>query len=57
MITENGVVPVKGGQTKVLGDEQINDLHEATVEILDEIGIKVLHDGAREIMGGERVCC
>jgi trimethylamine--corrinoid protein Co-methyltransferase len=52
MITENGVVPVKGGKTKVLGDEQIIDLHAATIEILEEIGIKVLHDDAREIMKG-----
>ncbi|HEB29255.1 MAG TPA: hypothetical protein ENI15_00055, partial [Spirochaetes bacterium] len=52
MITDNGVVPVKGGQTRLLSDEQIIDLHEATVEILEEIGIKVLHDDAREIMEG-----
>ncbi|HEB33269.1 MAG TPA: hypothetical protein ENI15_20720 [Spirochaetes bacterium] len=52
MITSSGVVPVKGGQTKVLSGDQIIDLHAATVEILEEIGIKVLHNDALEIMEG-----
>ena len=59
MITGNGVVPVKGGQTRVLSDEQIIDLHAATVEILEEIGIKVLHNDALEIMAaslGDETC-
>ncbi len=52
MITEKGVVPVKGGQFKVLSGEQVKDLHRATVEVLENIGIKNLHDDAREIMQG-----
>ncbi|MCL4376965.1 MAG: trimethylamine methyltransferase family protein [Actinobacteria bacterium] len=50
MITAQGVVPIKGGQFKVLSEEQIKDLHDATVEVLENIGIKNLHDEAREIM-------
>jgi len=50
MITENGVVPVKGGQHKVLSEKQVRDLHTATLEVLEKVGIKNLHDEAREIM-------
>ena len=50
MITETGTVPVKGGQYKLLSDTQIRDLHEATVRVLDEVGIKVLHCEALELM-------
>ncbi len=52
MITEKGVVPIKGGQYKVLLKEQVSQLHSATVEVLENIGIKNLHGGAREIMAG-----
>ncbi len=52
MITEKGVVPIKGGQYKVLLKEQVYQLHSATVEVLENIGIKNLHGGAREIMAG-----
>jgi trimethylamine--corrinoid protein Co-methyltransferase len=50
MVTKEGIIPIKGGQVKVLNDDQINVLHGATVEILAEIGIKLLHDTALEIM-------
>lgn len=50
MITKNGVVPIKGGQNKILSNEQVTVLHKATVEVLENIGIKNLHDNAREIM-------
>ena len=50
MITDKGVVPIKGGQFKVLSDEQIEKLHVATMEVLENVGIKNLHDEAREIM-------
>ncbi len=52
MITENGIVGVKGGQYKLLSEAQISDLHKATVEVLDEIGIRVMHDEALELMKG-----
>ncbi|MCK5094943.1 MAG: trimethylamine methyltransferase family protein, partial [Spirochaetes bacterium] len=52
MVTKDGIVPIKGGQAKVLDSGRISDLHEATVEILEEVGIKLLHDGALEIMEG-----
>jgi trimethylamine---corrinoid protein Co-methyltransferase len=52
MITEKGIVPIKGGQAKVLSVDQIEELHRATVEVLENIGIKNLHDDAREIMKG-----
>jgi len=50
MITEKGVIPIKGGQNKILTKEQIFDLHKATIEVLENIGIKNLHNNAREIM-------
>ena len=50
MVTKEGVVPVKGGQYKVLSEDQIGDLHNTTVEILNEIGIKMLHRKGLEIM-------
>lgn len=50
MITEKGVTSIKGGQLKVLSNDQIKELHKATIEVLENIGIKNLHDEAREIM-------
>ena len=50
MITEKGVKPIKGGQYKVLSKDQVEALHKATIEVLENIGIKNLHDDAREIM-------
>jgi len=50
MVTDKGIIPVKGGQYKVLSEEQIKDLHNATVEVLTEVGIKMLHPEALEIM-------
>ncbi len=52
MITDKGVVPIKGGQAKALSIDQVEELHRATVEVLENIGIKNLHDDAREIMKG-----
>jgi len=51
MVTENGIVPVRGGQTCVLDEGQIEQLHSATIEVLNEVGIRMLHDEALEIMG------
>lgn len=50
MITEKGIVPIKGGQLKILSNDQMKELHKATVEVLENIGIKNLHNDAREIM-------
>ena len=50
MITDKVVVPTKGGQVKVLSMEQVEELHKATIEVLENIGIKNLHDDARDIM-------
>jgi len=52
MVTDNGIVPVKGGQVKVLDEDQMKTLHNATVEVINEVGIRVLHDSALEIMEG-----
>ncbi len=52
MVTEKGIVPVHGGQVKVLDDEQIHLLHSATVDVLNDVGIKLLHNEALEIMKG-----
>ena len=40
MITKQGIMPIKGGQYKPLSDKQVKDLHNATVEVMDEVGIK-----------------
>ena len=50
MITEKGIVPVKGGQYKVLSEKQIEDLHRATVQVLEDVGVKILHQEALELM-------
>ncbi len=52
MITENGIVPVKGGQYKVLSQDQIDHLQKATMEVLEEIGINVQHNEALDLMKG-----
>ena len=41
---------LKGGQLKVLTEEQIHEVHLATLEVLNEVGIKVAHRKALEIM-------
>lgn len=40
---------LKGGQYKVLSDEQIHDIHIATLEVLEEVGVRVEHKSALEI--------
>ena len=52
MITENGIVPVKGGQYKPLSEEQIKELHKATMEVLSEVGIKIKRNEALDLMKG-----
>jgi len=41
MITEKGIVPVKGGQFKVLANDQMDQLHKATVEVLEILELKI----------------
>ncbi len=50
MVTDKGIVPVKGGQYKLLSDDQARDLDQATVELLNDIGVKVMHTEALELM-------
>ena len=52
MITEKGVVPVRGGQYKLLSEDDLKVLHRATVEVLNEVGINLQHAEAREMMAG-----
>lgn len=40
---------LKGGQYKVLADDQIKDIHIATLEILEEVGVRVEYKPALEI--------
>ncbi len=40
---------LNGGQLKLFSDAQINSIHEATVEILEDIGVKVTSEKARDI--------
>lgn len=50
MITDNGIVPIKGGQHKVLSNDEVELIHKSTINILENIGIKNLHPEAIEIM-------
>jgi trimethylamine--corrinoid protein Co-methyltransferase len=52
MITENGIVPAKGGQYKLLSDDQLEALHDATMEVLSEVGIRMMHNDALDLMKG-----
>ncbi len=40
---------LKGGQYRVLGDDQIEDVHQTTLKILEEVGIRVEHKSALEL--------
>ncbi len=40
---------LKGGQYKVLSNDQIQDIHRATLQILEEVGIRVEHKPALEV--------
>ncbi len=50
MVTDKGIIPVKGGQYKLLSDDQIRDLDQATVELLNDVGVKVMHPEALELI-------
>jgi len=52
MVTKDGIVPVKGGQYTLLSDDQIKDLHNATIEVLNDVGIKIMHNDALDLMKG-----
>ena len=52
MVTKDGIVPVKGGQYRLLSDDQIQDLHHATIEVLHDVGMKVMHNDALDLMKG-----
>ncbi len=40
----------KGGFTEVASEEQLELIHNASMQVLEEVGIEVLHDEARQIM-------
>ena len=48
---------LEGGWYKPLSDESINQIHEASVEVLERVGVQVLESEAREIFraGGARI--
>ena len=50
MITDQGIVAVEGGQWHVLDEGQLQDLHRATVEVLETVGIRVQHEEALALM-------
>jgi trimethylamine--corrinoid protein Co-methyltransferase len=50
MITDKGITPAKGGQYKLLSGEQVEDLHNATMEVLNDVGVKIMHTEALELM-------
>lgn len=52
MITKDGVVPVQGGQYKLLSEDQLQDLHKASIEVLNDVGIKMEHYDALDLMKG-----
>ena len=52
MITQDGIVPVRGGQYKLLSEGQIDDLHKATMEVLSEVGMKIKHNEALDLLKG-----
>lgn len=41
---------LKGGQLKVLSEEDIYQIHIATLEVLEEVGVKIEHRPALELM-------
>jgi len=41
---------LKGGQYKVLTDDQIKHIHEATLEVLGDMGVRVEYRPALELM-------
>lgn len=41
---------LKGGQYKVLTDDQIKDIHKASLEVLAEVGVRVEYRRALELM-------
>jgi trimethylamine--corrinoid protein Co-methyltransferase len=41
---------LKGGQYKVLSDSELHDIHLATLEVLEEVGVRVEYKPALELM-------
>jgi len=50
MITEKGIVPVKGGEYKLLSEDQLKALHDAAMRVLSEVGLKIMHNDALDLM-------
>ena len=55
MIAGNCIVPVKGGQHKVLSKDKIELIDKSTIDILKNIGIKNMHSGAKAANGKLRL--
>jgi len=45
-----GIGKLKGGEYRVLTADKLQDIHEATLEILEEVGIKMPYQPALELM-------
>ncbi|UCG49321.1 MAG: trimethylamine methyltransferase family protein [Phycisphaerales bacterium] len=50
MLTKEGIIPIRGGQYKILSEHQIQALHDATAEVLQKVGLKVMHEEALELL-------
>lgn len=50
MITKEGIRPMRGGQYRLLREDQLLALHNATMTLLSEVGMRILHDEALELM-------
>lgn len=52
MLVQNRIVPAKGGQYKLLSEDQLKALNDATMEVLSDVGIKIMHNDALDLMKG-----
>ena len=41
---------IKGGQLKILSDDQINDTHLAILNLLENVGLRVESDGVLRLL-------
>jgi len=42
---------IRGGQLKILTSDELHEIHSATIEILERVGVKVLEDKALQMLG------
>jgi trimethylamine--corrinoid protein Co-methyltransferase len=48
--TQMAIEYLKGGQYKVLSDGELYDIHLATLEVLEEVGVRVEYKPALDLM-------